>query len=231
MISEIKAFLEGYNDDLKYVVNVETDSKTNYAECVVHKPGEEKKIIKVEYEPFMYMKDLSKTDHRLFHGKSEEWIKSKQIMHGITITKLKTGNQKRLVNGYCYKINSNRSFNSVIEYLTEGGLNPYEKLRDSEGNLIKDDNGMSIYLYRDFFYAPRTTEQFFISTQSRLFKGFDDYDDIHKVTFDIETKGLRYQIARIFAIGVRDNRGNETILEVEKEDDDDAEIKNHSRFF
>lgn len=231
MISEIKAFLEGYNDELKYVVNVETDNKTNYAECVVHKPGEDKKIIKVEYEPFMYMKDLSKTNHRLFEGKSDEWVKSKQIMHGIKITKLKTGNQKRLVDGYCYKITSSRSFNSIIEYLTEGGLNPYEKLRDPEGNLVKDDRGMSIYLYRDLFYSPRTTEQFFISTQSRLFKGFENYNDIHKVTFDIETTGLRYQITRIFAIGVRDNRGNETILEVDKDDDDDAEIKVIQDFF
>ena len=231
MISEIKGFLEGYNDELKYVVNVETDNKTNYAECVVHEPGKEKKIIKVEYEPFMYMKDLSKTQHELFYGKSDEWIKSKQGMHGIKITKLKTGNQKRLVNGYCYKITSNRSFNSIIEYLTEGGLNPYEKLRDPEGNLVKDDAGKPIYLYRDLFYSPRTTEQFFISTQSRLFKGFENYDDIHKVTFDIETKGLRYEIARIFSIGVRDNKGNETILEVEKENDDEAEIKLIRDFF
>ena len=231
MISEIKGFLEGYNSDLKYIVNVETDNKTNYAECVVHEPGKEKKIVKVEYEPFIYMKDLSKTNHQLFFGKSEEWIKSKQKMHGIKITKLKTGNQKRLVDGYCYKITSNRSYNSIIEYLTEGGLNPYEKLRDPEDNLVKDDNNNPIYLYRDLFYSPRTTEQFFISTQSRLFKGFDDYDDIHKVTFDIETKGLRYQIARIFSIGVRDNRGNETILEVEKEDDDASEIKVIEDFF
>jgi len=230
-IAEIQGFLEGYNNDLKYLVNVETDNATNVAECVVHEPQKEKKIIKVKYEPFMYMKDLSLTQHELYFGKSEEWLKSKQVLHGITITKLETGNQKRLVNGYSYKITSKKSYNDIIQYLSDGGLNPYEKLRDTEGNLIKDDKNEPIYLYRDLFFAPRLVEQFLISTQSRLFKGFEDYDDLHKLTFDIETTGLRYQISRIFAIGVRDNKGFEVILEVDKKDDDEAEIKIIQDFF
>ena len=231
MISEIQGFLEGYNDELKYLVNVETDNAVNIAECVIHEPKKDPKIIKVKYEPFMYMKDLSLTQHELYYGKSDEWLRSKQMLHGITITRLKTGNQKRLVNGYCYKITSKKSYNDIIQYLRDGGLNPYEKLRDPEGNLIKDDKGESIYLYRDLFYSPRLVEQFFISTQSRLFKGYEDYDNVHKVTFDIESTGLRYQIARTFAIGVRDNRGFEAILEVEKENDDEAEIKLYQDFF
>ena len=231
IISEIQGFLEGYNDDLKYLVNVETDISTNVAECVIHEPNKEPKIVKVKYEPFMYMKDLTHTQHELYYGKSEEWLKSKQVLHGITITKLKTGNQKRLVNGYCYKITSKKSYNDILQYLKDGGLNPYEKLRDPEGTLIKDEEGEPIYLYRDLFYAPRPVEQFFISTQSRLFKGYEDYDNVHKITFDIETTGLRYQISRIFAIGVRDNRGLEIILEVEKENDDESEIKIIQDFF
>lgn len=231
MISEIQGFLEGYNNELKYLVNVETDNATNVAECVVHEPGKDPKITSVKYEPFMYMKDLSLTQHELYHGNSEEWIKSKQKLHGITITKLKTGNQKRLVNGFSYKITSNKSYNDIIQYLKDGGLYPYEKLRDFEGNIVKNDKGESTYLYRDLFYSPRLVEQFFISTKSRLFKGYDDYNDVHKLTFDIETTGLRYQIARTFAIGVRDNRGFETILEVEKENDDESEIKLYQDFF
>src|SRR5690606_25792649 len=51
------------------------------------------------------------------------------------------------------------------------------------------------------------------------------------VTFDIETTALRFQIGREFAIGVRDNRGFEIILEAEKLNDDDAEIKLIQQFF
>ena len=39
IIKEIQSFLEGSNDELKYIVNIETDSNTNVAECIVHEPN------------------------------------------------------------------------------------------------------------------------------------------------------------------------------------------------
>lgn len=231
VLSEIKGFLEGYNNDLKYLVNVETDPSTNIAECVIHEPNKEPKIIEVKYEPFMYMKDLSKTNYVLYAGMDEDYIKSKRIKYGITITPLKTGNQKRLVDGYCYKLTSRKSYNGIINYLKDGGLNPYEKLRDENGNPVRNNRGNYVYLYSDLFFTPRLTEQFFISTQSRLYKGFEEYNDVHKLTFDIETTALRYQIGRVFAIGVRNNKGFEIILEAEKLNDDEAEIKLIQQFF
>ena len=231
ILSEIKGFLEGHNNKLKYLVNVETDPRYNYAECIIHEPNEKPKIVKVEYEPFMYMKDLSKFNRQLYEGHSEQLIEGKRIKYGITITKLKTGNQKRLVNGYCYKITSHRSYNDIINYLRDGGINPYEKATDIDGNFIRDAKGRIIQPYRDWFYSVRTTEQFFISNQTRLFKGFEEYKNVHKLTFDIETTGLRYQISRVFAIGVRDNRDFETILEVSKVNDDEAEIRLIQDFF
>jgi DNA polymerase elongation subunit (family B) len=231
ILGEIKGFLEGYNKDLKYLVNVETDPTNNIAECVVHEPGRNPEIVKVAYEPFMYMKDLAKLNYALYPDKSENLHESKKIKYGITVTKLNTGNQKRLVDGYCYKITSSKSYNAIINYLRDGGIDPYEKLEDEYGNIVRDKKGDIVYRYRDCFYSPRTTEQFFISTRSRLFKGFEEYKNVHKLTFDIETTGLRYQISRVFAIGVRDNRGFETILEVEKLNDDESEIKLIQDFF
>ena len=231
IINEIKGFLEGYNNDFKYVVNIEADPSTNFAECIIHEPNKEKRIEKIGYMPFMYMKDLSKTNHKLYAGYPEDHIDRMKIKHGITITMMKTGNQKRLIDGYCYKITSRKSFNNIINYLKEGGIDPYEKLKDSNGKFIKDKKDRIIYKHRDLFYFPRTIEQFLISTQIRLFKGFEEYKNIHKVTFDIETFGLRYQIARVFAIGVKDNRGFERILEVDKLNDDESEIKLIQDFF
>ena len=60
VLGEIKGFLEGYNSEIKYLVNVETDSRTNIAECVIHEPGKEPRIEKIRYQPFTYMKDLEK---------------------------------------------------------------------------------------------------------------------------------------------------------------------------
>ena len=230
VLTEIKGFLDGYNHDLKYLVNVETNPESNEAECIIHEPNKDPEIRRIRYTPFMYMKDLSKHKLELYADRREIY-ENKLIQYGITITPLKTGNQKRLKNGYCFKITSSKSYNAIINFLRDGRINPYEKLKDEDDNEVKNKKGEAIYKYRELFYAPRTTEQFFISTQSRLFKGIEEYKHIHKLTFDIETTGLRHQIARVFAIGVRDNRGFEMILEAEKSDDDESEIKLIQDFF
>lgn len=231
VLGEIKGFLEGYNTNIKYLVNVETDPRTNYAECVIHEPNQEPRIEKIKYEPFMYMKDLSRLGRELYPNNNKSYIDNKRIKYGIKINKLKTGNQERLVDGYCYKITSHRSYNDIIQYINDGGIDIFEKLTDEFGNLVRDNNGKFIYKNRNLFYSVKTTEQFFISTQSRLYKGYEQYKEVHRLTYDIETTGLRYQVARMFAIGVRDNRGFETILEVDKRGDDESEIRLIQDFF
>ena len=230
VLGEIKEFLDGYNNELKYLVNVETNPENNIAECIIHEPGKPPETIRVQYTPFMYMKELSQFNLKLY-ADDLDLYKSKLIQFGIKITQLETGNHKRLKNGYCQKITSSKSYNSIINFLRDGKIYPYEKMRDEDGNEIIDDKGEPVYLYRDMFHAPRIVEQFFISTQSRLFKGIEEYKTIHKVILDIETTGLRYQRSRVFAIGVRDNRGFEMILEVENTNDDEAEIKLIRDFF
>ena len=225
VLGEIKGFLEGYNNDLKYLVNVETDSRTDIAECIIHPPNEKPRIENIRYVPFAHMKDLERHGIVLYPGRDDEYIKSKQIKYGITITKLKTGNQKRLVDGFCNLITSHRCSNDITNYFRDGGLDPFEKTFDEQSQVVRDDRGNIFYKNRELFHTLKTTEQFFISTQSRLYKGYEQYKEVHRLTFDIETTGLRYQISRVFAIGVRDNRGFETILRVSKKDDDEAEIR------
>jgi hypothetical protein len=208
VLKEIKNFLDGYNDDLKYLVNVEIDTSTNLADCVIHEPNSEKKIIKVPYEPFIYMKDLKKLGLSLYNG-NQLVYNEKLKQHGITIHKLLTNNFKRLSDGFCYKITSSKSMNNIMEFLGGSGMHPYGKTYDNNGNPIRDENGEILYKNKDHFYKISNQEQFFISTKSRLYKGIEDYKDIHKVTFDIETTGLRYAVSRLFAIGIRDNRGFE----------------------
>ena len=231
ILGEIQAFLEGYNDELKYLVNVETNSNNNIAECIIHPPGDSSKIIRVEYEPFLYMKDLSKHNLELYKGLTDDYVELKRLKYGVTVTKLKTGNQKRLVNGFCYKITSSKSYNDILNFLRDGGVDPYYKLRDINDEIVRNENGDPIQPHKEYFYTIRKEEQFFISTQSRLYKGFETYKEVHRLTFDIETTGLRYQSSRMFSIGVRDNRGFETVLEVDKFNDDESEIKLIQDFF
>lgn len=231
VINEIKSFLDGRNDDLKYLVNVETDRETNKAICVFHEPEKEKRIEQVEYTPFLYMKDLKKCGRVLFNG-DKEFTVAMMKKHGVKIKRMKTGNHPRLENGYPYKVTSTKSFQHILDFFKDGGLDPYEKIYDEGGSFVKDKKtGRPLLKNFDLFYMIKTNEQFFISTGARLFKGIEEYKDLHRLTFDIETTGLRYEHERIFAIGVKDNRGFETTLEVTKDDDDDAEIRLIQDFF
>ena len=49
-------------------------------------------------------------------------------------------------------------------------------------------------------------EQYMISTGRRFFKGYDDYDDIIRMIFDLETEGLDPRYCRINQFGIRFNR-------------------------
>ncbi|MFW6219928.1 MAG: 3'-5' exonuclease, partial [bacterium] len=217
IINEIKAFLDGYNNDLMYMVDVRACYDSNVAKCIFHPPNGTKEIRDIKYQPFMYMKDLKRHGRSLYSG-NREVINQKMIQYGIKIEKLKTGNQKRLVNGYCYKLTSTKSHSAISNFLDDGGIKPFER--------GVDENGNKTYPNRHLFYSPKPEEQFLISKGARLFKGFEEYKDVHKLTFDIETTGLRPEISRVFAIGVRDNKGNkEYILEVDKTYDDESEIK------
>ena len=225
-LSKIKYFLDGHNNDVKYLVNIEATSKSCFAECIIHPPGQQPIIESIKYTPFTYMKDVKKLGIRLYSGERRDILKYKMQQYGITIKKLKTGNQKRLEQGYCYLITSDKSQEAINSFLTDGGLDPFEKQRDADGKLVRDHNGKYVYPNREYFYSPRPEEQFLISTGIRLYKGFDDYNQVHKLTFDIETTGLRHEITRCFAIGVRDNRGFERVIEVNDNiDDDNAELE------
>ena len=224
IINEIKGFLEGYNEDLKYLVNVEANPNNSYAECVVHPPKGQKEILKVDYISFTYTKDFGRNNVRLYRG-DEKLMQEKMIQYGVRVEKMKTGNQERLENGYCWKYSSYKSYNSLVYFFRDGGIYPYEKLLDENDVIVKDKKGRPIYKYLSLFFSPKPAEQFLIDKRARLYKGYEEYKDVHKLVFDIETTGLRHEISRVFAIGVKDNRGFEIALKVDKINDDEAEAR------
>ena len=67
------------------------------------------------------------------------------------------------------------------------------------------------------FLAINPTEQFLIQTGKRLFRGMDDYEEVHRLSFDLETAGLDPKQHRIFQIGIKDNRGFQHVLSIDGE--------------
>ena len=229
VINEIKEFLEGNNPRFKYLVNVEATNYTNKAFCFFSYPNQEVSVEEVEYVPFLYIKNFKNIEPKYFDNPEQKFYKGDQGLlklkmeyHGITIEKLIDGDQERLKNGYCYIVKSTKSFNSIINFFKEGGIDPYSK-KKHKGKLVKDLYGKDILKNRELFFYMKPCEQFLIYHQTRLFNGIEDYSELRKLYFDIETRGINALnpiMSRVFLIGVRCNYNNnyETILEADDND-------------
>ena len=99
--------------------------------------------------------------------------------YGILIEKLESGEDERLNNGLTYLIKSTKTYRDLVSFFRQGGLNPWDA-----------DN-------RDAIMILSPIEQYLIQKKKRLFKGFDEYDDIHRFVFDLETTSLNPEDGRI----------------------------------
>jgi DNA polymerase elongation subunit (family B) len=61
-------------------------------------------------------------------------------------------------------------------------------------------------------------EQYLISREKRLFKGYEEYNDITRLVFDLETTALEPKDGRIFMIGIKTNKGYHKVIECSDEE-------------
>jgi DNA polymerase elongation subunit (family B) len=113
-----------------------------------------------------------------------------------------------------------------INEINDEDLPPIKEELDEKEVLLDE-----ISLKKDCFYYLGLNEQFMISTGIRLFKGYENYNDVEKFTFDIETTGLDPRFNRIFLIGCKTNKGFQKILSCKNEDDDESERNLILNFF
>ncbi len=71
----------------------------------------------------------------------------------------------------------------------------------------------------DDYYGVGPTEQYLMQTGRVYFRGLE-YDDLHRLQFDLETTALDPHAGRIFMVAVRDNRGLATVLEAPAPEDE-----------
>jgi DNA polymerase elongation subunit (family B) len=194
----IEQFLQG-SDPQQYIVAIEAGYNEPNVTLVVNDPETGKRLETHPFKPFLWFKhDLTEI---LYGGKRMKIIEAGR-KHGVKITALRTSNDKgeipiRLQNGYKFMATCNKSYNELINFFKNGGIDLFNK--DYSKNVV--------------MFSP--AEQFLIQTGKRLFKGMDDYDDVHRFQFDLETTGLLPSKDSVFQIGVRDNRGMQHVVEVD----------------
>lgn len=181
----IEDFLNG-SDDEKYIVSVEYDYQTNNIYKILQDP-EKGKVIKIDsFTPFLWVGDLSDLN---FYQKNKSKQKEMMGKHGILIEKLNTGGNERLEKGMTFLVKSIKTYTDLISFFKNGGIDPW------------DDK------YKSYFTILTPVEQFLIQKKKRLFKGIEEYSDVHRYVFDIETTGLDPKKNKIILIGIKDNRG------------------------
>lgn len=213
----IESFLQG-SDPQEYIVAVESSYDKPIVTLVINEPNCEKRLEDYPYKPFLWFKeDITK---ELYGGKKLKRIEAGK-QYGVKIKTLRTWNDEgvspeRLAYGYKYMATCDRSYNSLIQFFKEGGIDVFHK----------------DYMKSFVMFSP--TEQFLIQSGKRLFRGMDDYDDVHRFQFDLETEGLFASKNAIFQIGVRDNKGLEGVMETLGETAQErrkSERENISKFF
>jgi len=196
--NEIKTFLEG-NDPEEFIVACEFDYASDSVYKIKEIPGKGKEIRKDTFIPFCWVGDLRDLG---FYNNSKGAQKEAMSKHGIIIEKLETRGDERMENGLTFMVKSLKGYRSLIQFFREGGGDPWSEK------------------YKDKILILPPVEQYFISKEKRLFKGYEDYDEVTRMVYDLETTSLEPKDGRIFMIGIRTNKGYNKIIECINEEDE-----------
>ena len=198
--ASIESFLAG-EDPHQHIVNAEFDYRAGEINLVIQTPTG-LKLYKDKLHAFVWVKNLKNLG--IYGGDANKVARAMNKYH-ISVRALDTQGHPRLEEGYKYLVQSKSSLNDLQNFFRDGGL-----------SLRSDDA-------KNWAIVLSPVEQYLVSKGKRLFKGYEDYEDIHRVVFDIETTSLAPAAGRVFMIGIKDNRGFEKLLAVNRNDDDNEE--------
>jgi DNA polymerase elongation subunit (family B) len=212
---QIESFLTG-SDPEKYIVAIEPEYNYPRVTLIINEPGFEKKMVVRTYKPFLWFD--GKVFQKMYEGNTVKRLEFCQKM-GVKIDFLRTHDEngfipKRMENGYKYLAKCDNSFNDLIMFFKLGGI-----------DVFSTEWSKSFIIFSPI-------EQYLIQTGKRLFKGFDDYNDLHRLQFDLETEGLNGSKNAIFQIGIKDNKNIEHVFDIkgdtprEKRENERKAIKN-----
>jgi len=201
---EVDIFLKG-TDPQERIINIECGYGDKQATVIYRDENGAKHYDLQDFYPFCWAKQEA---GRLMFDGDRTKLRMKMQEYGISCKGLIVANEKgevpeRMENGYrvlffATRPMSNQNFSKFFDE-AKVPLRPHEKHKTY---------GKRLYVT----VAPE--EQFMIATGKRLFKGYDSYDDLVRMQFDIETTGLDKRHDLIDQIGIRTNKGFEKVIEV-----------------
>lgn len=221
---EIDQFLNGSNP-MERIIKLEIDYNDDKVHIFYRN---EKGVKKCQIEPFYPFVWAKQSAARCLFNGDRKKIKDTLNEYGIAckgliIDDLNGNIHPRMENGYrvLFYAKIPMSFSKFMQFFIDGGRPIYPKQDDLNYNL------------RDYIVvAPN--EQHMISTGKRLFKGYNDYDDLIRMQWDLETEGLTPETDMISQIGIRTNKGFEKIICIDgqtREEKGEKELEGMAEFF
>ena len=226
---DIERFMEGH-DPMERIINLEYSPQDDFI-TVVYRDGNDQKCRKKEkFYPFCWA--TLKACQRLCHGDRDE-VKRLLRIYNIGVRKLSQTNiygevRHEFDDGYLFMFyaKSPMSYSKFLQFFKKCDNPVFSKNKEDDAFKSKSESKQYLIV--------TAQEQFLISSGKRFFKGYDDYDQVLKMTFDLETTGLNTEKDRINQIGIKFNRpfpghpnGFEKIFTVvgnTKEELDDCEL-------
>lgn len=221
---QIESFLNGSNPQER-IIKIEGDYNDSKIHVIYRDEDGKMRIEHDDFYPFVWCKLSVCT--KLYNG-NRETLKQQMRLYGIKVKALRTNNSdgitpERMENGFRFMFYAQipMSYTKFLEFFENGGCPVYGR-KDDSSNRVQE------------FIAVSNTEQYMISTGKRLFKGYNDYDDLLRLTWDLETEGLDPHVNAISQIGIRTNKGYQKIITIEGETQSEKfenEIKAIDEFF
>ena len=209
----VNSFLNG-RDPMERIISIECGYQDDSVSIIYINANGEKRVRKDDFKPFVWVKNSACV--RMFGG-NRGTLRRRMREYGINVKALATkynGSEEneRLENGYKYMFYATRrmSYTKFLAFFSSADTPIYENTKKGE-----EQKGSS-----KEFMAISPVEQYMIQTGKRLFKGYDNYDDLKRFIFDLETQGLNPRVHAIDQIGMRTNKGFEKIITITGEGED-----------
>ena len=198
---EVSKFLEG-RDPMERIVNFGCTYKDDFVKIYYRDENDNKCMVKEPFYPMLWARRCA--CEALCDGNrervKEELKKHHMWVKQLDVTDMNGNVVDKMVDGYTFLFYATQpmSYNRFLDFFTRCG-NPVFR--------NKEDDGLeqSLKERRQYITVP-PEEQHMIRTGKRMFKGYDDYDELLRLIFDLETEGLDPKIHRIKMNGIRFNR-------------------------
>lgn len=208
----VETFLHG-RDPLERIVSIECGYRDERVTVYYRNENGARCSRQEPFLPFVYAK-VSVCRQMCGGNQTElkQLLKSYGIRcSGTRITDENGKTHERLENGYRIRFQATKmmSWSRFQSFFTKTGFPIYDDKRKRKKE-------------KSPYFAVSPVEQYMVYSGRRFFKGYENYDDVRRLVFDLETEGLDPERHRINQIGVRTNKGFTRIITIPIEGDSDT---------